>query len=322
MDEPTFRAMVAQATLAPSVHNIQGWRWALRDGVVLVGWSLDQSLAHGDPDERDAGLSCGAAVEGAVIALAAQRMGAELSDLWLVDDRATLPGCRLAARIAVAGHVALDPLAACLEVRFTHRGAFLPTPETPWLSEDAVILISAADKAHVAALNDRVSLTSIRHAHVRRELLSWMRLSPSHPRAGIDGMDRAALRMSAPVALAARASLGPLWPMLDRFGLTGALTAEAALTQSAAAIACFHRPVGESPVASGRAYLRLCLEATMRGYAGWPMAALADDPATRAALSSRIGLGPDRRLIQVLRFGQPDAVAPPRARRPLSEIIL
>ena len=85
--------------------------------------------------------------------------------------------------------------------------------------------------------------------------------------------------------------------------------------------ASFHRPIGESAVSSGRAYLRLCLEAAHLGLAGWPMAALTDDPDAAEQISVQLAIGPDRQLIQVLRFGVPTGTPPPRARRPLQELI-
>jgi hypothetical protein len=54
----------------------------------------------------------------------------------------------------------------------------------------------------------------------------------------------------------------------------------------------------------------------------WPMAALADDPATRDRLSADLGVPPDHRLIQMLRFGPPDRPAPRRARRPVDDLIV
>lgn len=161
----------------------------------------------------------------------------------------------------------------------------------------------------------------MRNTASRRELMHWMRLSARHPRHAFDGLGRTALCLSPAEALGARLALGPLWTLLDRLGLTSALTAEASATGSAAAIAALHRPAEESPLASGRAYLRLCLEAAQLGLAGWPLAALGDTPATNAAICARYGLGADRRLVQVIRFGRPTGPMPPRARRPLKEIL-
>jgi len=97
--------------------------------------------------------------------------------------------------------------------------------------------------------------------------------------------------------------------------------AEDEVTSQTPVIALFHRDVSENPVQSGRAYLRLCLEASSLGFAGWPMAALTDHPTTARSMTERFGISSDRRLIQAIRFGRPTGDAPKRARRPLVEVL-
>jgi hypothetical protein len=53
----------------------------------------------------------------------------------------------------------------------------------------------------------------------------------------------------------------------------------------------------------------------------WPMAALTDDAQAAAQIVSKLAIGPERRLVQVLRFGEPSGDRTPRARRPISELI-
>jgi len=317
-----FHRIVARAALAPSVHNIQPARWRLQGGALLIGCGFGTTLAAGDPLGLDAALSTGAAVEATVPALAEAGQGATVTPLWQQDDRAAMPGCRLAARIVPGPLVALPPLAGLLGQRFTHRGGFGPGLPGDWRPGDAVLFTSAADKAWIAALGDRAGLAQMRLRPVRAELLHWMRLSPRHPRHASDGMSRAALRLGPVTAFAAGLALGPLWPMLDRLGLSGALTAEAGATTSATVIAAIHRPLTEDRVAMGRAWLRLCLSATARGWAMWPMAALTDDPSARAVLDRRLGLPTDRVLVQVVRFGPATAAAPPRARWAVADLIV
>lgn len=178
-----------------------------------------------------------------------------------------------------------------------------------WTRTDTNIVLDRPTVAHIAALNDRVSLDIMRDRGFRRELLSLMRLGTG---AAVDGMTGANLRMSGFEARAASLALGPLWLLLDLCGLTAGLTAEVDKTNSAPMIVAFHRPKGESPVASGRAYLRMWLEATSLGLAGWPMAALSDVPEARGELCTMLGIPSDRRLIQVLRFGAATGEMSPR----------
>lgn len=321
MDDLTFRAVLARAVLAPSVHNVQPARCRRVEDGVIVAADLAVGLAVGDPEGADAGLSCGAMIEAFVLAASAVGVAVSVEDLWLADDKAAWPGHRLAARLRFApGEV--DPLHDQLEARFTWRGPFGPAPDglSDWHRDDAVMVRDAAARARVAARNDWASLQIMRHAPFRRELRHWMRLSPGHPRYAHDGLNRAAMRMGGVEAMLAPWALGVLWPLMDRLGATRGMTAEAGATVTAPVIACFHRPEGESPVTSGRAYLRMCLEAAARGMAGWPMAALSDHPVTAAQIKAEFGIGSDRRLVQVIRFGVPTGPMPARARRPLSEV--
>ncbi|MEJ6398562.1 hypothetical protein [Yoonia sp. 208BN28-4] len=320
--DETLRDVVMRANLAPSVHNIQPARWRREGDDILVAADLAATLPVGDPDNLDAGLSCGAAVEATVLALGQAGFAADVTDCWTDDDTTTWPGTRIAARLRLSDGDA-DPLAQRLEDRFTWRGLF--ADETPklfgWSRPDTVLVLDQPSRNHLAARNDWASLQIMRDRAFRRELLHWMRLTPRHPRFCYDGLNRDALRMEPATARAARWALGPFWRVLDMVGATKGLTAEAEATRSAPVIACFHRPRDESPVATGRAYLRLCLEAANLGFAGWPMAALSDHPQTRAEICDQYAIGPDRRLVQVIRFGVATGDAPARARRPLSEIL-
>jgi hypothetical protein len=217
----------------------------------------------------------------------------------------------------------LDPLETHLEQRFTWRSSFKvdAAANVDWATADAFLVTQRDDKAWLADRNDSTSLKIMRGAPFRHELLGWMRLSARHPRYACDGLSREALQMPVRDARLAGLALGPLWRLCDLLGLTQAITAEAAATRSAAAIACFHRPKDESPVTSGRAYLTMWLDATRQGYAGWPMAALSDDVVSRDAVCQRFGIGPERQLVQVIRFGPPAGPPPPRARRPIGELL-
>ena len=162
----------------------------------------------------------------------------------------------------------------------------------------------------------------MQNADFRAELVSWMRLRDGHPRSRLDGLHRDALRMTAGQARMTRLALMRLWPTLHRFGMTKSLTVERDVTLTAPVIALFHKDIHENAVASGRAYLRMCLEAASLGFAGWPMAALSDNPAARADIQERFGIPSDRQLVQAIRFGRPTGAAPPRARRPLDEVLI
>lgn len=70
-DPETIRSALLLACRAPSVHNSQPWQWRVGDNSVHLYANPDLLLPHTDPDTRDLMLSCGAALNHCVVALAA-----------------------------------------------------------------------------------------------------------------------------------------------------------------------------------------------------------------------------------------------------------
>ncbi|MDO7724060.1 MAG: hypothetical protein MUQ13_04520 [Loktanella sp.] len=318
-----FEQVVARANLAPSIHNAQPARWRLRGKVIEIAADTRVALPAADPDGRSVGLSCGAAVEATVLALSAMGLMAEVENLWDQADLHWWRGHRMVARVAMGESGVADGLAVRFDERFTWRGAFLDgSPKLfGWSRDDTALVLDVATRRWLAELNDNASLGILRNKAFRRELLSWMRLEGDHPRYDVDGLSREALRLPQQVVRKVRLGFGPMWPVLEMFGRTKALTAEADVTMSAPVLACFHRDAEESDVDAGRAYLRMLLEAAGMGLMAWPMAALTDDAQAAAQIVSKLAIGPERRLVQVLRFGEPSGDRTPRARRPISELI-
>lgn len=318
-----FETVVSRANLAPSIHNAQPSRWRLRGDVIEVAVRNDVILPAADPSGESVGLSCGAAVEATVIALSALGFAAQVSDLWADAESHHWAGHRMGARIALSRGAVADPLGRQLAHRFTWRGPFGAEPVRllGWARKDMVLVVDEPARRWLAQLNDAASLRILRDPAFRAELLGWMRLDADHPRSGYDGLSLAAMRMDPKVARKVRLGFGPIWRILDMLGRTAALTAEADVTLTAPVLACFNRPAAETPIASGRAYLRLCLEAAQLGMAAWPMAALSDDVQAARQITKHFAIGPERKLVQVLRLGVPIGGQTPRARRPLSELI-
>src|SRR4051812_45813473 len=69
--EAHYRAISA-ARYAPSAYNAQPWRWRLSDKGLDLYLEPDRMAHAGDPDGRLAAIGCGAALQHARIALAAQ----------------------------------------------------------------------------------------------------------------------------------------------------------------------------------------------------------------------------------------------------------
>ncbi|GAB3226265.1 Acg family FMN-binding oxidoreductase [Mycolicibacterium hippocampi] len=70
-DLDTIRSALSLAGRAPSVHNSQPWQWRLGHDSLHLYANRELLLPHTDPDARDLMLSCGAALNHCVVALAA-----------------------------------------------------------------------------------------------------------------------------------------------------------------------------------------------------------------------------------------------------------
>lgn len=313
--------IAVEANLAPSVHNTQPCLWQA-EGAQAITLSLDPArrLSVGDPEGQDARLSGGAAMLGTQIALA--RRGIGLRGIELDRD---------AVRLVLGGTPTPPAPLDLLRARTTFRAGFAAASAAQKSAlrdalldrSDAVLWTDPAQIAELAALNDAASLGVMRDDDFRAELRSWMRLSRRHKDWDRDGLSAEALAMSGPEAFGAGIVLRPwLFGLLDRVGLSKPITAEAAKTRSATGLLAFHRPAEESRWDSGAAFYSLWLALTQAGFAAWPMAVLADDPAARAHVSQLAGLGDDRVLITVLRLGpHPGAAQPHKARRAGAELI-
>ena len=305
--------IIAEANLAPSVHNTQPARWRFDGETISLFADLNKCLAIGDPMLRDAGLSCGAALEGTIMALGKAGFNAvSIQDYWPAEDISTFADHRLAATITIAaGKPKTDPYDHYVPKRFTWRGAFAPiATETQisfkqWGAQNVdICLITESDAiTDIARLNDQASLGFFKNRAYREELLSYMRLSPAHPLYMQDGLNRDAMHLSKFEAMAAGTILKyPLFEMVSAIGLAKPIISEFDKTCSAGGIAFFLSEPGASPIDIGRAFYRRWLEITALGLTAWPMAVIADDPKINQILTARYDLA-DKRLVNAWRIG-------------------
>ena len=325
-------AVVAEANLAPSVHNTQPTRWSFDNSTITLYFDESRLLTVGDPNRQDAGVSCGAALEGTAIALS--RHGATVAtveDLWEVRSAGPRPGLTVAAKLTL-GDADIDPLAAFVEQRFTWRGKFDPAADAAvegfagWATDSPNITFVSErpDLEFIADLNDTMSLSVFRDRPYREELLSYMRLSKRHPEWSTDGLNLDAMQMSAIEGHMASVALKhPFFEGIDAIGLSKMMITERDKTLSAAGVAFFSVPRGTPALDIGRAFYRCWLHFTRLGFVAWPMAVLADDPEAARICAERFSVLPGHKLINVFRVGTIDpAHRPATARLATSELIV
>lgn len=120
------REVVQAATLAPSVHNTQPWRFTWDGATLSVHEDASRGLPVLDPDGRERLLSCGAAILNARLILG--YLGRACTFSLLPDDSDPT----LLARLLVGEPVPVDEaerlLALEIPRRHTDRGVFDPRP--------------------------------------------------------------------------------------------------------------------------------------------------------------------------------------------------
>jgi hypothetical protein len=146
----TLRALIARATLAPSPHNIQPWRWTLHTdhAELQIDGPAADLLASGDPAAREAVISCGAALLTLRVAAAEALFEAQV-DLLPDPHR---PGL-LACVTLVSGTV---------DAAFSILDAVVPLRRTAWGAFDGRPLpIGLAQRLRVEAMAEDVRLVEV-----------------------------------------------------------------------------------------------------------------------------------------------------------------
>jgi hypothetical protein len=182
----TFRRAVVRATLAPSIHNTQPWRFVLRPGVVDVYADRDRQLLVLDPAGRQLHLSVGCAVFNARVSLAASGVGVVVRRLPDAAQPTLLASIDLGDDAVDRGLAALDPV---IGLRQTNRRRFASGEVPPELvstlvsaaaGEGAILhpVVEEDDRMALARLVQRADALEIADPGYRAELRAWTTTDP------------------------------------------------------------------------------------------------------------------------------------------------
>ena len=320
------RTVVELASLAPSVHNTQPWRFHWDGRTLSVLEDPSRALPVLDPSGRERLLSCGAAVLHARVAFA------ELG--WAVHaaPRPDPADPLLVARLTVTGRAEATEqehaLAAAIPRRTTDRDPFdtRPVPEQTRAALAAAADAEGAwtrflgDEADDAAVELRVLLS---HADDSQrsdpaylaELAAWRR-------------DREAEGVPARALPSVPAELrGASWVARDF------TAADATAAASAAREATDEPPPAEHPtvlvlgtagdgpddwVTAGQALARVLLRATVDGLAAQPLTQVLEVPVLRARMRHALGVVGHPQMLLRLGYGH---TGPTSRRRPVDEVL-
>lgn len=302
LDPEHLRDIVRQATAAPSIHNTQPWRFRL--GADRLDLFADRSRAVQvvDSTGRQLILSCGAALEHAV--LAARAAGAEV-EVTMVPDPADPDHL---ARLDIVGQHAPtaeeQALVAAMPGRHTHRGAFAATPVPP----DLVSALSrgALDlgiRLHALTGREDVVVASVLLARAdeietsdpayREELQRWRRASADAE----DGVPDSAVPAVGPRTSLAMRDFGG--GPADMQGSSE----DAPVERPLVVVLSTERDGLDAWLVSGRAMAWVLLRAAAEGVQASPLGQVLDVPATRAMLGRELRLLGHPQM--VLRMGYP-----------------
>ncbi len=319
------RTVVAAASLAPSIHNTQPWRWVAVDGGLDLYADPTRQLAVADPAGRQLLVSCGAALLNA--RLAVRRLGlapevtiGPLGDGDLMTGRPPVAALRIVgAAPATKDEVAL---AEMMERRRTDRRPFdgrpVPTAVLDGLRRAAEAegawLVTVADpdlRIDTAVLTARADWLETQDPAYRAELAHWSRTDP----AAVDGIPRAAV-----VPSTGNRTAEFVMRDFDVAGDAGLRVGGTDVERPAVLIIGTDSDRATDQLAAGQALERVLLAATGRGLAASPLGQAIDVDSTRALLAGAAGgMGHIQMLVRV---GYPPAGARPLAatpRRPVEE---
>ena len=329
MEQQQWAQVVGAATKAPSIHNTQPWRFTATAEQLDVFFDRARALSVLDPTHRQQVISCGIAVEFAVVALAAAGWLTEVEVLTDDADPDHLATVRLVGPIEAT---ALDAeLAAAIDQRHTVRDPFQPRDLPAQLldrlqaeagafgvwfkpvtrSEEEVATVFLIDRAEEMEQSDPAYLA---------ELQSWLRTDP----AAVDGVPVEAVPSGDPHQRPSNWTIRDFVVGTRPHGVGAAHDADAPPPEVERPTVVLMGTDGDDRydwLQAGRALGRVLLLATSAGIAASPLTQALDWPATRTRLSARLSLIGHPQML--LRMGYPQEGAPvaTSGRRPVDEVL-
>ena len=285
-----LRSAVELAVRAPSIHNTQPWRWAIRPDGLDLHADRTRQLPVADPDGHNLLVSCGAALGLARLALAG---AGHQTEVVRAPDPADPD---LLARITVTGSG--DPAedarqrATAARERHSDRRPFLATPVSDELlqrlaesvTDDGVYLNLAErsdERLDLAVLVSRADQTMASDPAYREELAKWIR-----PAAADDGIPATAV----PHLTGAEPRHSDV-PMRDfEAGITGTLPVQGGQKEDPAlgVIMSTDHGVGGT-LRAGEALSRLLVEVQLCGLAASIISQPVDWPVIRERMRNLMG---------------------------------
>jgi hypothetical protein len=314
-----MRELVRYATLAPSSHNTQCWRFRLQGKLITIEPDFSRRCPVVDPDDHHLFVSLGCATEN--LAHAALASGLQASAIFDPAGSGSV-AVTLEATTAVA-----SPLFRAIAERQCTRGDYDGKP----LSAEELGLLEQAGSGngvHVMLLTERSAMETVLEYVVSgntaqlndpafiEELKSWIRFSGDEAIRIGDGL----------FAGASGNPEMPHWLGSRMMGLFFTAKSEneryARQVRNSAGIAVFVSDVSDKAhwVETGRCYERFALQATALGIRNALLNQPVEVGALRPQFAAAMGLGKQRPDL-VVRFGRGPTL-PYSMRRPVQSVLV
>jgi hypothetical protein len=286
------------ATLAPSVHNTQPWRLALRDGVLEIHADPRRQLRVLDPTRRQLLISCGCALFNARATLAADGYDAIVERLPDPNQPDLIARLRLPE--SRSDWVPIGELAPMIERRHTNRREFEPgevvSAKTIFELVDAAKaedceLFVIADPRHrtaTAALSQEADALQKGNPAYRAELRAWTSDDPQR-RDGIPAMAVPHTDEGSGDDLPIRDDDVPIRDF-DTTGMGWLPTRTQPTTSQCLLLLGTASDDPASWLRAGEALERIWLHATLEDYVASPLTQVIEVPRTRQRLRTELGL--------------------------------
>jgi len=313
------RELVRYATLAPSSHNTQCWKFQLKENAISIVPDLTRRCPVVDPDDHHLFVSLGCAIEN--LSLAAQAKG--LNAVTILE---TMPKEVIQVRLESMSAVQcplFDAIPKRQSTRTDYDGKPLSNAELKLLEQ-----AGSGNGVHVRMLTDKPRMeqvleyvvqgntTQINNPEFVKELTHWIRFSDAEAVRTGDG-------------LFSRSTGNPSVPRWLGSHLMGIfLTAKkenekyTRQVRSSAGIAVFISDLSDKAhwIEAGRCFQRFALQATALGIRNAHLNQAVEIAAMRTQLSTYLGIGSGRPDL-VVRFGRGPEM-PRSLRRPVDSVLV